>query len=112
MQGCDKRKHLNGSKRHNIQAVELSQWLQTAMQIVSKPAAPEMGARFSVFWTSRPCGPAGWMALLLIKADDVETNQGSTTTHKQVWICGICHKHIHGRKQISMRCNKIDTGCT
>ena len=34
---------------------------------------PAMGARFTVFWA---CGPAGWLALLLIKAGDVETNPG------------------------------------
>ena len=37
----------------------------------------------------------GWM--FLIKAADVETNPGPTTTHKQVWIRDICHKQIHGR---------------
>ena len=63
----------------------------------------EMGARFTVFWASRPCGPDGWLALLLIKAGDVKTNQGPPTTHKQVWICDICHKQIHRRKQISIR---------
>ena len=30
--------------------------------------------------------------IILIKAGDVETNPGLTTTHKQVWICDICHK--------------------
>ena len=28
---------------------------------------------------------AGWLALLPIKAGDVETNPGSTTIHKKVW---------------------------
>ena len=62
-----------------------------------------MGSRFTVFWASRPCGAAGWMALLLIKAGDVET-----PTHKQVWICDIFRKQIHGRKQISIMCNRIE----
>ena len=35
-----------------------------------------MGARFTVFWACQPCGPAGWLALLLTKAGDVETNPG------------------------------------
>ena len=48
---------------------------------------------------SRPCGSAGWLALLLIKASDVETNPGPTTTDKQVWICDICHKQIHGKNR-------------
>ena len=41
---------------------------------------PAMGARFTVFWA---CGPAGWLALLLTKAGDVETNSGPTTLNKQ-----------------------------
>ena len=37
---------------------------------------PAMGVRFTVFWACRSCGPAGWLALLLTKAGDVETNPG------------------------------------
>ena len=87
----------NGSKRHGLQAVELSQRTQAAVQIVSN--FPEF------FWA---CGPAGWLALLLTKAGDVETNPGPTTLNKKVWICDICHKQIHVRKQISIRCNRIE----
>ena len=65
------------------------------------------GGKFTVFLASRPCRPDGWLALLFIKAGDVETNPGPTTTHKQVWIFDMCHKQIHGRKQISIRCNMI-----
>ena len=75
------------SKRHSLQAVELSRRLQTDLPY---------------------CGQAGWLALLLIKAADVETNPGPTTTHKQVCICEICLKQIHGRKQISIMCNRIE----
>ena len=60
------------------------------------------------FWACRPCEPAGWLALLLTKAGDVETNPGPTTLNKKVWICDICHKQIHVRKHISIRCNRID----
>ena len=60
------------------------------------------------FWACRPCGPAGWLALLLTKAGDFETNPGPTTLNKKVWICDICHKQIHVRKQISIRCNRIE----
>ena len=60
------------------------------------------------FLASRPCGLVGWLALPLIKAGDVETNPGPTNTPKQVWICDICPKQIHIRKQISIRCNMID----
>ena len=72
------------TKRHSLQAVELSQWFQAAVQIVSN-----LPARFTVFWACRPCGPAGWLALLLTKAGDVETNPGPTTLNKKVWICDI-----------------------
>ena len=75
---------------------------------VEPPPPPAMGARFTVFWACRPCGPAGWLALLLTKAGDVETNPGPTTLNKKVWICDICHKQIHVRKQISIRCNRIE----
>ena len=60
------------------------------------------------FWACRPCGPAGWLVLLLTKAGDVETIPGPTTLNKKVWICDICHKQIHVRKQISIRCNRIE----
>ena len=52
---------------------------------------PAVGARFTV-----------------TKAGDVETNPGPTTLNKKVWICDICHKQIHVRKQISIRCNRIE----
>ena len=69
---------------------------------------PRNGDRFTVFWASRPYGSAEWLALLLIKTGDVETNPGLTTTHKQDWICDIYHEQIHGRKQISIGCNMIE----
>ena len=56
------------------------------------------------FWASRQCGRAGWLVMLLIKAGDVETNPGPTTSHKRVWICDICHD----RKQQSIRYNRIE----
>ena len=39
------------------------------------------------FWACRPCRPAGWLALLLTKAGDVEINPGPTTLNRRVWIC-------------------------
>ena len=69
---------------------------------------PQWGPDLPFFWACRPCGPAGWLALLLTKAGDVETNPGPTTLNKKVWICDICHKQIHVRKQISIRCNRIE----
>ena len=60
------------------------------------------------FLASCPCRPVVCLTLILIKAGDVETNTGPTTTHKQVWICNICHRQIHSRKQISIGCNRIE----
>ena len=97
-----------GSKRHSLQAVEMSPRLQTDVQFVSKPPAPRNGGPIYRSWANRTCGLAGWLALLLMKAGDVETNPGPTTTHIHVWICDICHKQIHGKKQISIRCNRIE----
>ena len=68
---------------------------------------PAKGARFTVFRASRPCGTAGWLALLLTQSEDGETNPGPTSFNKPVWICDICYKQIHVRKQISMSCNRI-----
>ena len=70
--------------------------------------SPAMGAKFTFFLASRPCGPAGWWALLLTKAGDAETNPGPTTLNKRVWIFDICYKQIHVRNQISIRCNRIE----
>ena len=69
----------------------------------------QWGPDLPFFWA---CEPAGCLALLLTKAGDVETNPGPTTLNKQVWICDICHKQIHVRKQISIRCNRMNTWCT
>ena len=101
-----------GSKRHSLQAVELSQWFQAAVQIVSNLPAPSNGGPIYRFLGMPACGPAGWLALLLTKAGDVEINPGPTTLNKKVWICDICHKQIHVRKQISIRCTGLNTGCT
>ena len=72
-----------------------------------RPIPPQaMGGPITVFGQAEKCGPAGWLTMLLIKASDVETNQGPTTTRKQVWICDICLRQMQVRKQISMRCNR------
>ena len=70
---------------------------------VKPPRPQQWGPDLPFFWA---CGPAGWLALLLTKAGDVETNPGPITLNKKVWICDICHKQIHVRKQISIRCNR------
>ena len=50
--------------------------LANPVQIVSTSPAPRNGGQFT----------AGWLAMLLIKAGDIENNTGPTTTHKQIWI--------------------------
>ena len=88
-----------------LQAVERS---QSAVLIVSNlPVHSNVGPIY-LFLASRPCRPAGLVALLLTKLGDVETNPGTITLNKQVWICDICHKQIHVRQQISIRCNRIE----
>ena len=72
------------------------------MQTVSNLPSPSNGGSIYCFWACRPCGPAGWLALLLINAGDVEINAGPTTLNKRVFICDIWHK------QISIRCNSIE----
>ena len=74
-----------------------------------EPSRPNQWGPDLPFWrASRPCGPAGWLALHLTKAGDVETDPDPTTLNKRVWICDICYKQIHVRKQISIRCNRIE----
>ena len=60
---------------------------------------PAMAARFTVFWTSRSCGPSGWLALHLIKVGDVETNPGPTTTHnKSGFAISAIKKYLVGSR--------------
>ena len=64
--------------------------LQRSAQIVSTQSlSPEMGARFC-FWASRPSLSAAWLALLLTKAGDVESNPGPTT-HTQIHALNSDH---------------------
>ena len=81
---------LVSSKRHSIQAVELSRRTQADVQN-SRP--PAMGARFTVFLACRQCGPAGCWRCYSQKR--VMSRPIQTTLNKQVWICDICHKQIH-----------------
>ena len=50
-----------GSKRHSLQAVELSQWSQAAVQIVSNPPAPSNGGPIYRF-LGMPAMRTRWMA--------------------------------------------------
>ena len=80
---------------------------------VEPPHSQQCGPDLPLFWACRPCGTR-WMtgAAAHKSGCDVETNPGPTTLNKKVWICDICHKQIHVRKQISIRCNRMNTGCT
>ena len=49
---------VHGSKRHSLQAVELSQWFQAAVQIVSNLPAPSNGGPIYRFLGMR----TRWMA--------------------------------------------------
>ena len=69
---------------------------------------PHQGGPNYRFGASRPCKPVGWLALLLTKEGDIETNPGPTTSNKRVWIRDICYRQIHVRKQISIRCSRIE----
>ena len=50
-----------GSKRHSLQAVELSQWFQAAVQIVSNLPAPSNGGPIYRF-LGMPAMRTRWMA--------------------------------------------------
>ena len=82
-----------------LQAVQLSQRSKTAAQIVSNPHAPDLPFFGQTGHADR---------LLLTKAGDIETNPDPTNSNKRVWICVICYKQIHVRKQISIRCDRIE----
>ena len=86
----------------------MNSWLQTTQPTRGGDVTAVWQTLLPFFWANRPCGLAGWLAMLLIKAEDVETNPGSTTTRKQVWICDICHRQIQVMKQISIRYNRIE----
>ena len=73
MREADANETSGGSKPHSLQAVDMSQRTQAAVQIVSNIPAPSNGGPMYRFWACRPCGPAGWLALLLTNAGDVES---------------------------------------
>ena len=94
--------HMESSKRHSLQAMELSQRTQAAVQIVSNlPDLPFFGhaGHADPLDGWRCCSQKRMMSRLF---------PGPTTLNKKVWICNICHKQIHVRKQISIRCNRIE----
>ena len=68
---------------------------------------PHQCSQLYRFWASWPCGPARWQALLLIKTGDVGQIQvRQPHTNKSGFV--IFHRQLHGRKPISIRCNRIE----
>ena len=94
--------------RHSLYTVELSHRSVKPCANCVYSSRPSNGGPIYRCGGSRSCGFTGWLGLLLIKAGDVETNPGSTTTPKKVWNCYIYHRQIHVRKPISIRCNRIE----
>ena len=94
--------------KDSLHDVKLSQWYGKPCANCVYPSRTQQWGPNYRFGASRPCGPAGWLSMLLIRAGNVETDPGPTTTRKQVWICDICHRQIQVRKQISIRCNRIE----
>ena len=80
---------------------------QTLCKLCRPLPPPAMGARLPFIGGKPALWTAGWLAML-IKAGYVEINPGSTTTHKQVWICDIYYRQIQVRKQIPIRCNRVE----
>ena len=99
------------SKGYSLREVGLL--LPNTVQIVPTPPAPSSGGPFlPFFWAGRPSRPAGWLALLLLKEGDVETNPGPKHTRTQVWICDICHREINSPKHNRLGTTTRSTGCT
>ena len=72
----DQMKEANGelcSKRHILHAVELSQRSGKPCANCVDPSHTKQLWPDNRFLASGPCVPAGWLAILLIKADDVVT---------------------------------------
>ena len=89
--GCNRRPYRRAPNDTAYKRWSCHSELKLLCKLCQTSPPPAMGARFTVFWACRPCGPAGWLALLLTKAGDVETNPGPTTLNKKVWICDIMY---------------------
>ena len=98
----------NDNSIYNTRGGAVTAVWKTLCKLCQPIPLPAMGVRLPFFWPSRPCGRAGWLAMLLVKAGDVETNPGPTITRKLVWMYDICHRHIQVGKQISIGCNRTE----
>ena len=71
----------SGSKRYSLQVVELSQRLETAVKMLLKPPAPSNGCPIYRF-LGKP-----------VKAGDVDTNPGPTSTNKSGFAISAINKY-------------------
>ena len=74
---------------------------------VDRSPSQQYGADLRLFRQAGHADPLDGWRCSSQKPGDVETNPGPTS-NKRVWICDICYKQIHVRKQISIRCNRIE----
>ena len=109
----------NWSERCSLHAVALLDpiWIDKWHQLF--PAHWKVGPA-PVFWASRQLEPAEWLALLILKAGDVESNPGpqnrkltpSALTTQTTTLNSTTHSHAttsHHNKKLLMHTNKNHT---
>ena len=79
-----------------------------ALDYIMRQITQHRGPDLPFFWHAVHADPLDGWRCCSQKRVSVETNSGPTTLNKKVWICDICHKQIYVRKQISIRCNRIE----
>ena len=92
-----------GSKRHSLQAAELSRLsCHSGLKLLCKSCrtSPPQQWGPDLRFLGMPAMRTRWLTgAAAPKSGDVETNPGTTTLYKKVWICDICRKHFLGRQQ-------------
>ena len=111
----DKDDHQTGSERCSLHAVALLDpiWIDKWHQLF--PAHWKVGPAPVFFWgASRPLEPAEWLALLILKAGDVESNPGpqnrklppSALTTQTTTLNSTTHSHAttshHNKKLLTL----------
>ena len=86
------------SKRHSLQAVELSQRTQAAVQIVSNLSPPTMGARFTVFWghAGRAEPLDGWRCCTQKRVMSTQIKVRQPHTNKSGFVISAINKYMLG----------------
>ena len=89
--------------------VELSQRTQAACANCVEPPRPQQwGPDLPFFGHAGHADPLDgwrWCSQKRVMSRPIQVRQ---LLNKKVWICDICHKQIDVRKQISIRCNRIE----